>query len=314
VGNGSVRPAGPRKPWRVEPRLARARPGRQAATEAADGGAASSVARTSRRRLWAEGRRSLLVVLQGIDTSGKDAPSPGCSAASTHWGCGWSRFGSRAGRSWPTTSLWRGPPAQPGRREIADLQSVHYEDVLPSVGPRAACHRRLQAPATRTSTHSSRVMHRPRHDHREGCSCTFEDRAAQAPRPACLADPEKAWKVRPSHDYADRRSALQELTSGVRRDVSRRTSEPEHRPRGDVVPADHKCNPGTGQYRTCSSKPRGDGPPSGPRSSALMRLRPASIAVSAKYQNPVDRAQSRSFVPCDTETLRETENGYIMLI
>ncbi len=81
-------------------------------------------------RLFAEARRSLLIVLQGMDTSGKDGLIRNVMTVFNPQGC----------RVWPfkvpTTEeaahdfLWRIHRAAPARGEISIFNRSHYEDVL----------------------------------------------------------------------------------------------------------------------------------------------------------------------------------------
>src|SRR5882757_1592154 len=72
----------PRNPWLVQPKksfdLAKVDAGSTAGAPGGKDGADAALADLSQQlfglqeRLWAEGKRSLLVVLQGMDTGGKD--------------------------------------------------------------------------------------------------------------------------------------------------------------------------------------------------------------------------------------------------
>jgi PPK2 family polyphosphate:nucleotide phosphotransferase len=81
-------------------------------------------------KLWAEGERGVLVVLQGMDTSGKDGTI-------RHVFDGVNPLGVRVA-SWkaPTEEerahdfLWRIHPKMPGKGEIVIFNRSHYEDVL----------------------------------------------------------------------------------------------------------------------------------------------------------------------------------------
>lgn len=81
-------------------------------------------------RLWAEHRRSLLVVLQGIDASGKDGTV-------SHVFRGVNPLGTKAfAFKVPTTTeaahdfLWRVHAVMPAAGEIGILNRSHYEDVI----------------------------------------------------------------------------------------------------------------------------------------------------------------------------------------
>lgn len=80
--------------------------------------------------LWAEGRRSLLVVLQGVDASGKDGTIRRVFSGVNPQGCRVTSF------KVPTTPerahdyLWRVHGACPARGEIGIFNRSHYEDVV----------------------------------------------------------------------------------------------------------------------------------------------------------------------------------------
>jgi PPK2 family polyphosphate:nucleotide phosphotransferase len=81
-------------------------------------------------RLYAEGRRSLLIVLQGMDTSGKDGVVRRVMTA----------FNPQSCRVWPFKAptqeelahdfLWRIHKATPPRGGVSIFNRSHYEDVL----------------------------------------------------------------------------------------------------------------------------------------------------------------------------------------
>ena len=82
------------------------------------------------QRMWAEHRRRLLIVLQGMDTSGKDGTirhlMDGFNAASV-------RVASFKKPTMPELEhdfLWRVHPQVPGDGEIVIFNRSHYEDVL----------------------------------------------------------------------------------------------------------------------------------------------------------------------------------------
>lgn len=86
--------------------------------------------RELQRRLWAEGRRSVLVVLQGIDASGKDGTI-------THVFQGLNPLGTRVATFKEPTEvelshdfLWRVHADAPAKGEVVLFNRSHYEDVL----------------------------------------------------------------------------------------------------------------------------------------------------------------------------------------
>jgi len=81
-------------------------------------------------RLYAEGRQSLLLVLQGMDAAGKDGVIRKVIAAFNPQGCkAWS-FKQPTSEEARHDFLWRIHKAAPGRGEVAIFNRSHYEDVL----------------------------------------------------------------------------------------------------------------------------------------------------------------------------------------
>jgi PPK2 family polyphosphate:nucleotide phosphotransferase len=85
---------------------------------------------TLQNRLFAEGRRSVLLVLQGLDASGKDGVVRSVFSGLSPMG-----FRAASFRS-PTTTelahdyLWRVHAALPARGEIGIFNRSHYEDIV----------------------------------------------------------------------------------------------------------------------------------------------------------------------------------------
>ena len=80
-------------------------------------------------RLWAEGRRSLLLVLQGLDASGKDGTISHVFTGVNPQGCSVHSFKAPAGAELDHDYLWRIHAACPARGEIGIFNRSHYEDV-----------------------------------------------------------------------------------------------------------------------------------------------------------------------------------------
>ena len=81
-------------------------------------------------RLHAEGRRSLLVVLQGMDTSGKDGTIKHVMAQMNPQGVRVVAFREPTPEEVRRGFLWRIRRALPGPGEIVIFNRSHYEDVL----------------------------------------------------------------------------------------------------------------------------------------------------------------------------------------
>ncbi|QFU16126.1 polyphosphate kinase 2 family protein [Microvirga thermotolerans] len=81
-------------------------------------------------RLYAEGRRSLLVVLQGTDTAGKDGTIRGVFNATGPIGVSVTAFRRPTETELAHDFLWRAHLACPKRGMIGIFNRSHYEDVL----------------------------------------------------------------------------------------------------------------------------------------------------------------------------------------
>lgn len=81
-------------------------------------------------RLYAEGSRALLVVLQGIDTSGKDGTVKSVFARTGPLGVSVTPFAAPTKDELAHDFLWRVHRASPRRGTIGIFNRSHYEDVL----------------------------------------------------------------------------------------------------------------------------------------------------------------------------------------
>ncbi len=97
-------------------------------------------------RLFAEGRRSLLLVLQGMDTSGKDGVTIATFAGTHPQGLAVKGFKAPVGEEATHDFLWRAHAHVPARGMIGVFNRSHYEAVIAErvlglAGPRE-CRRR----------------------------------------------------------------------------------------------------------------------------------------------------------------------------
>ena len=104
-------------------------PGDRAATERASP-AMHEVLGELQDRLWAEGSRSVLVVLQGIDASGKDGTIGHVFRGLNPLGTKVSAFKEPSAEEEAHDFLWRVHARCPSTGEIAIFNRSHYEDVL----------------------------------------------------------------------------------------------------------------------------------------------------------------------------------------
>lgn len=81
-------------------------------------------------KLWAERKQALLVVLQGIDTSGKDGTVRGVFGACGPLGVCVTPFGRPSEEELAHDFLWRVHAAVPRKGMIGVFNRSHYEDVL----------------------------------------------------------------------------------------------------------------------------------------------------------------------------------------
>jgi PPK2 family polyphosphate:nucleotide phosphotransferase len=81
-------------------------------------------------RLWAEAKRSVLVVLQGIDAAGKDGTINKVMEAFNPQGCQVTSFKVPSAEELAHDYLWRVHRQVPRKGEIGIFNRSHYEDVL----------------------------------------------------------------------------------------------------------------------------------------------------------------------------------------
>jgi PPK2 family polyphosphate:nucleotide phosphotransferase len=81
-------------------------------------------------RLWAEGRRSVLLILQGLDASGKDGAIRKVFTGVNPQGCRAVSFKAPTETELAHDFLWRIHANCPARGEIGIFNRSHYEDVV----------------------------------------------------------------------------------------------------------------------------------------------------------------------------------------
>ena len=80
--------------------------------------------------LYADGRCSLLICLQGLDAAGKDGTISHILGAMNPQGCRVTGFRQPSTEELAHDFLWRIHQATPGRGQVAIFNRSHYEDVL----------------------------------------------------------------------------------------------------------------------------------------------------------------------------------------
>ena len=119
----------PHAPLDVDPAATPGAPGDRLVTEASVPALLEQL-RVLHERLCAEGSRSVLVVLQGVDASGKDGTISKVLRRLNPLGTRVAAFKAPAMRSSATTSSLAGPCPLPVPGEIAIFNRSHYVDVL----------------------------------------------------------------------------------------------------------------------------------------------------------------------------------------
>ncbi|HBS29812.1 MAG TPA: polyphosphate--nucleotide phosphotransferase [Phycisphaerales bacterium] len=80
--------------------------------------------------LWADDRRSVLVILQAMDAAGKDGTIKHVMSGVNPTGCGVVSFKAPSAEELDHTFLWRAMKALPERGKIVIFNRSYYEDVL----------------------------------------------------------------------------------------------------------------------------------------------------------------------------------------
>jgi PPK2 family polyphosphate:nucleotide phosphotransferase len=147
-------------------------------------------------RLWAEGKRSLLIVLQGIDAAGKDGTIRHVMDAFNPQGCNVVGFKAPTPEELRHDFLWRIHPHTPGRGSVAIFNRSHYEDVI-VVRVHDLVPRKVWRGRFRTINEWERMLVE------EGTTIVkfflYIDRDEQRERlQARIDDPDKRWKFSPA--------------------------------------------------------------------------------------------------------------------
>jgi PPK2 family polyphosphate:nucleotide phosphotransferase len=184
-------------------------------------------------RLFAEGRRALLIVLQGMDASGKDGAVRSLfGAVNPHAARAWS-FKAPTPEELAHDFLWRCHARAPARGEIAIFNRSHYEDVVAvrvrGLVPEAVWRRRfdaINAFETLLVDSGTSVLKLFLHISKDEQKMRLDRR---------LSDPAKRWKFDPA-DVEARRSWDDYMAAYE--EAMERCSPPHAR--WHVIPADRK--------------------------------------------------------------------------
>jgi PPK2 family polyphosphate:nucleotide phosphotransferase len=184
-------------------------------------------------RLWAEARRSVVVVLQGMDASGKDGTIRRVLTGLNPQGCSVVNFKEPTTVDLAHDYLWRIHAATPARGLLGVWNRSHYEDVVT-----ARCTGVVGDRQTRRRYRSIRGFERMLHDEGTSMVKVFlhvskdEQRARLQAR---IDDPAKNWKFR--HSDLETRGHWDEYQELYEDAIAATSSSwaPWY-----VVPADHK--------------------------------------------------------------------------
>jgi PPK2 family polyphosphate:nucleotide phosphotransferase len=183
-------------------------------------------------RLYAEAKRSVLLVLQGLDASGKDGTIRSVFTGVNPQGCRVVSFKVPTPNELAHDYLWRIHQACPARGEIGIFNRSHYEDIVAvrvrKLAEKKVWERRyehIRAFEQMLGDEGTAVVKVFLHVSRDEQRKRLQER---------LDDPEKRWKFR-AGDLDDR--ALWDDFTEAYEDALRETST-KHAP-WYVVPADH---------------------------------------------------------------------------
>lgn len=184
-------------------------------------------------RLWSEARRSVILVLQGMDASGKDGTIRRVLTGLNPQGCSVVNFKAPTTVDLAHDYLWRIHAATPARGILGVWNRSHYEDVVT-----ARCIGAIDDRQARRRYRHIRAFERMLHD--EGISMVkvflhISKDEQRARLQARIDDPEKNWKFRRSD--LDTRAQWDEYQERYEAAISATSTSwaPWY-----VVPADHK--------------------------------------------------------------------------
>jgi PPK2 family polyphosphate:nucleotide phosphotransferase len=184
-------------------------------------------------RLWAEAKRSVVLVLQGMDAAGKDGTIRRVLTGLNPQGCSVVNFKEPTTVDFAHDYLWRIHAATPSRGILGVWNRSHYEDVVT-----ARCIGAIDGRQCRRRYRHIRAFERMLHD--EGCSVVkvflhISKDEQRARLQARIDDPEKNWKFR--HSDVEARANWDEYQTQYEEALSATSTSwaPWY-----VVPGDHK--------------------------------------------------------------------------
>jgi PPK2 family polyphosphate:nucleotide phosphotransferase len=183
--------------------------------------------------LYADGRCSLLICLQGMDTGGKDGTINHVLGAMNPQGCRVAAFKQPTPKESAHDFLWRIHQSVPAKREVVIFNRSHYEDVLVvrvhNLVPEKVWSRRydeINAFEKELVDDNTHILKFYLHISKEEQLRRFKER---------LDDPAKQWKISEA-DYKERKF-WDDYTAAYEDVLSRCSTEHAS---WFVIPSDHK--------------------------------------------------------------------------
>lgn len=183
--------------------------------------------------LYADGRRSLLIVLQGLDAGGKDGTISHVLGAMNPQGCRAVAFKQPSGEELKHDFLWRIHQAAPAHGEVVIFNRSHYEDVLVvrvhQLVPKEVWSGRydlINAFEQNLVADDTQILKFYLHMSKDEQLKRFKDR---------LDDPEKQWKIS-DLDYKER-ALWDDYQTAYEEALSRCSTKQAP---WFIIPADHK--------------------------------------------------------------------------
>ena len=151
--------------------------------------------------MYAENKRSLLIILQGMDGAGKDGTINHVMSVMNPQGCRVFAFKTPSAREQAHDYLWRVHAAAPRKGEVAIFNRSHYEDVLVvrvhNLVPKEVWSKRydgINAFEKQLADNGTHILKFYLHIDKEEQLARFKQR---------LDDPSRHWKISES-DYSER--------------------------------------------------------------------------------------------------------------
>jgi PPK2 family polyphosphate:nucleotide phosphotransferase len=183
--------------------------------------------------LYAESKRALLIVLQGMDAAGKDGTIRHVMSALNPQGCAVTPFKVPSAEEYAHDFLWRIHKAVPKRGEIGIFNRSHYEDVLAArvrkVVPRSVWSRRYE----QINSFEKMLVENDVVILKFFLHISEDEQKARLERR--LRDPKRMWKASPA-DFEERK-LWADYVNAYEEALGRCSTE--HAP-WHIIPADHK--------------------------------------------------------------------------